>query len=374
MRRTLLGFALLLALALISCDRAPSVLDGERVAPTAEGFVVTFPAGLASVAIAADGSRLALAHNVPARPVGRTRLLLFDAATGTPRWSDAYPNRVCCAPPLVRITPDGAYILGVGDRIQVYERQGRPLFTTALPGDKELVNSAALSDDGKWVAVSSYQRRAYLYAVATRQLAWSDAFAGPVSIALSGDGRWLLVVEPGGARLYMLSEVRLVARWPLALHPTFTQAGLSRDAGLAVAAGYDPQGNVLVDLYDRRLDRHRAVNLGRLLLWELQVAPDGAWVQFAARFKGGAAIVTRAGQVLARVPPSEQLNGPTLARDDGQQAQTVGQTIRLGERVFQLDGIPQAVWLTGERLAALGAPTQDTPLADRLWVWSIAAP
>ena len=66
------------------------------------------------------------------------------------------------------------------------------------------------------------------------------------------------------------------------------------------------------------------------------------------------------------------LNGSTLARDSARQAQTERQTIRVGDRVFSPDGLPQAVWLAGRRMAVLGAPALDNLLSDRLWVWSAA--
>ncbi len=352
------------------------MLDSESVAPTADGFVVNFPAGLANIAVSEDGSRLALAHNLPdpSQPGGLTRLVVFDATTGAARWSDTYPSHQCCSAPRLLITPDGEYTLGVGNGVRVYDHNGRVSFVAELSGKREFVTSVSLSDDGQWVAMTANNGRTYVYSVNTDRLTWSNEFSSGASVALSGDGKWLLVVEATVARLYTLPDMRQTETWRLDFQSASTLAGLSREASLAVAAGYDTNKDILVDVYDRSLNEHHTVRLGHLILPEMKVASNGEWVQVVARFKGGAALIARDGSIMETLLPAATPNGPTLARDGEWQALSEGNTIRVGDRVLSLDGAPQAVWLAGRRMAALGAPDVNALLSDRLWVWSVTSP
>jgi len=365
------------------------VLDRETLTKTDDGFVLTFSRGLASLTLSDDGATIALARNTFDNGETHTRLVVLDSQTAMARWSDVYPNSLCCSPPLVRMTPDGERVLGLGNMLRVYSDEGRMIFKTDLPGESFGL-AAALSDDGRLAGVITSADRAFLYSVPDGQTLWSGEFEGGDGLALSGDGRFMLIAENKAAHLYDTASLRQVATWPLDYSGSLVVAGLSRDGTLGVTAGYvetgqDADGNRLWDLRvtlrEIAAGQQTEVTVPSLSLPELQVAPDGAWVRLAGRWRGGGVLIGRDGSVLRVAARGERTPGELLARAEERTAWAAGSNIHITfgknstpQWARVTEGTAQGLWFTGEHLAALGSAQPLYPLSDRLWVWSVYNP
>jgi hypothetical protein len=365
------------------------VLDRETLTTADDGFTLTFPQGLANVSLSEDGTTIALARNIFDDGETHTRLVVLDSQTAMARWSDVYPNSLCCSPPLVRMTPDGERVLGVGDVVRVYTDEGQVIFETDLPGDSFGL-AAALSDDGRLAGVITSADRAFLYSAPDGQTLWSGEFEGGNGLALSGNGRLMLIAENKAAHLYDTASLHEIATWPLNYSGSLVVAGLSRDGTLGVTAGYveagqDADGNRLwelrVTLREIAASQQTEVTIPSLSLPELQVAPDGAWVRLVGRWRGGGVLIGRDGRILRVAARGERTPGELLARAEERTAWAAGSNIHItfGNRSTPqwarlAEGTAQGLWFTGEHLAALGSAQPLYPLSDRLWVWSVYNP
>jgi hypothetical protein len=288
------------------------------------------------------------------------------------------------------MTPDGERVLGVGDVVRVYSDEGQVIFETDLPGDSFGL-AAALSEDGRLAGVITSADRAFLYSVTDGQTLWSGEFEGGDGLALSGDGRLMLIAENGAAHLYDTASLHEVAAWPLDYSGSLVVAGLSRDGALGVTAGYveagqDADGNRLwelrVTLREIAAGQQTEVTIPSLSLPELHVAPDGAWIRLAGRWRGGGVLIGRDGSILRLAARGEKTTpGELLARAEGRTAWAAGSDIRVTfgksstpQWARVTEGAAQGLWFTGEHLAALGSARPLYPLSDRLWVWSVYNP
>lgn len=358
-----------------------TVLDRETLTKTTDGFVLAFPEGLASVALSEDGATIVLAHNVYDPAGSTTRLVIVDSRTAAVRWSDTYPNRVCCLPPFVRLTPDGERVLGVGDVVRVYSDEGQVIFQTDLPSEVFGL-AAALSDDGRLAAVISSLDRAYLYSVPDGRAVWSGEFEGGDGLALSGDGRLMLIAENQAAHLYDTASHNEIATWPLRYAGSLVLAGLSRDGSLAVTAGYPEERDaLLVTIKDAVTGQQTEVSIPTLSIPELQIAPDGVWIRIMGRLWGGSVLIARDGTILLLAARGEGGVGDLLARSEEQLARAAGPNVQVafGEQAAPrwtraAGASTQGLWFTGDTLAVLASDQPRYPLSDRLHVWSVYNP
>ncbi len=374
----LIAVGLLIALVLLLSRHSPA--RHPQVSPDAANrrdFLVTLPSeSLASVAASADGKYLALARNfVPeGSSANMTELTLFDLSSGKALWSTVYANPNCCGLPLVKMASDAQVIVGAGKQLHLYAKDGRELKALRYQEDNEFtLLSAEVS--GNYIAATTSQR-AYLFSREGRQL-WSAQFAEVPVVALSGDGRYLLVATNKLFQLYSTTDLKLLQEGPLTYEGPVVAAALAEDGSAFAIAGNPAFGRDELTVYLWKNGEARRVVLSEVNVPQLAIAGQWLWVE--GRFGGEAALISINDGALRRF--AAEPSSAHLAVDPGHDRLAVARGAAIELRRLSDDqllwqtrapGRVLALLLHGSTLIALGNENDAAVLPDRVWAWDIS--
>jgi hypothetical protein len=376
----LIAVGLLIALVLLLSSRSPA--EHPRVSPdeaTRPDFVFTLPSeSLASVAASADGKYLVLARNsVPeGSSANMTELTLFDLGSGKVLWSAVYANPNCCGLPLAKMTADAQLIVGAGKQLHLYTKDGQELKVLRYQEDTEFtLLSAEVSSAGNLIAATT-SHRAYLFSREGQRL-WSAQFEDVPVVALSGDGRHLLVATSKLFQLYSTTDFKLLQEGTLPYEGPGVAAALAEDGSAFALAGNPAVGRDELTVYLWKNSEVRRVVLGEVNVPQLAIA--GSWLWVEGRFGGEAALISINDGTLRRFTA-----GPSsahLAVDPGHDRLALARGAVLELHRLSDD---QLLWQTrapgrvlvlllhGSKLIALGNENDDAALPDRVWAWDIS--
>ena len=375
----LIAAGLLITLVLLLSPHSPA--GHPQVSPEAANrpdFLFALPSeSLASVAASADGKYLALARNfVPeGSSATMTELTLFDLGSGKALWSAVYANPNCCGLPIVKITPDGQFILGAGKQLHLYAKDGQALQALRYQEDTEFtLLSAEVS--GNYIAATT-SHRAYLFSRERQQL-WSAQFAEVPVVALSGEGRYLLVATNKLFQLYSITDLKLLQEGTLPYEGLVVAAALAEDGSAFAIAGNPAFGRDELTVYIWKNGEARQVVLGEVNV--PQVAIEGQWLWVEGRFGGEAALIFINDGTLRRFAAEPSPAHLAVDPRHDRLAMARGAVIELrrlsDDQLLWRTPAPGrvlALLLQGSKLIALGNGNSDASLPDRVWAWDMRA-
>ncbi len=374
--------ALLLFMRASPPENLPSGAVNAKHQQTKVDFVFALPqpSTLAGIAASADGKYLALARNFWSEKerANLTELSLFDLETGEAMWSKVYANPNCCSTPIVKATPDGQLILGAGKQLHLYTQDGQELKTYSFQEDSEFAFSADISRDGKFIAAAS-SRRAYLFSQ-DGQLLWTSDSKDVPSVALSGDGQYLLVATSHAFQLYRTSDQQLIRRGELTYQGPMVIPAISQDGSSFAIAGNPMwgQADLSVNIFLQQSSEARLIPLGKVNAPKLSIDERGQLVLVEGNLGSEAALIpTDDGRPRRFFPQSDSVHMAVDAVSD-RLAITHGRVVgvrRLSDDqpLWQtpVPGTILALLLRGDRIIALGNEQGNSILPNRVWAWSV---
>ncbi len=333
---------------------------------------LALPAGSTDVVLSADGRWAWVAtvtfnaeEAVPQRVVS-----LVDLDRRSVVWRRALPSPTCCAFPVLAATAAAdAAAMGGAEQTVLFDRQGRVAGLAAL-GDGGLHTAAALTDDGRLLAVGESRGRVAVFVEGRR--VWVKEMPSPLlALALSADGsvlaavlrdRWILVRPRDGALLHSggYGPARVAA------------AATSHD-GRRVAIVWKRQDQVMDVMAIERGQRLWGKSLGPGTVPLLQVDRAGRWLAVGDLLGRQAAVYTFDGIPLWQMGGA--VRSAAAVSPDGRRAAVAAgrevevRTLPAGRTVWRgrLPGVPHLLRTAGPRLAALLSADPKAALPDRLW-------
>jgi dipeptidyl aminopeptidase/acylaminoacyl peptidase len=340
------------------------------------------PSGsLASIAVSEDGQRLAVARHFVSEQEGRavnmTELKLFDVDVGKALWSVAYANPNCCGLPLVKMTPDGHFILGAGKQLHLYAQDGQELQTLSFQDDSEFtLLSAELSAHGQYLAATTAYR-AYLFSREGQQL-WSAEFEGVPTLALSRDGAYLLVATNKLFELYRTSDRTLIRQGELPYQGVVATPAITDDGSSFAIAGnlHVGRDDLTVFVFRQESADPQRIALGEVNAPTLSFAER--WLRVEGALGGAAALIHLDDGNLKQFPSqSEAVHLAIAAERDWLAVAHSGivELRRLSDDKLlwqaRAPGAILALLLSGDRIIALGNEQSDSAFSNRVWGWRV---